>query len=148
MLWRKVLDMGVTPFLVKIAHIIAIHKGDHRGLAANYQPIALTSHLIKLFEKVLRNKIVSFLEENSLLNPSQHGFRRGRSCLSQLLDHYDKILSMLEQGQNVDVIYLDFAKAFDKVDHQIVLQKWSYLELEVNFFNGSSHSYLREPKMS
>ena len=47
------------------------------------------------------------------MNPAQHGFRQGRSCLSQLLEHYDNILKILEEGGNADVIYLDFAKAFD-----------------------------------
>ena len=51
-----------------------------------------------------------------MLNPSQHGFRAGRSCLSQLLSHFETITKILEDGDNVDVIYLDFAKAFDKVD--------------------------------
>ena len=58
---------------------------------------------------------------------SQHGFRGGRSCLSQLLSHYDKIIEILASGSNVDTIYLDFAKAFDKVDHGIVLKKLSLL---------------------
>ena len=57
------------------------------------------------------------------MNENQHGFRPGRSCLTQLLSHHDNIISLLEQGNNVDVVYLDFAKAFDKVDHKIVLAK-------------------------
>jgi len=126
-LWRDLLDFGITPAILKLGHIIPIHKGDHRGLAQNYRPIALTSHLIKLFEKVLRNKIVQYLEENNLLNNSQHGFRQRRSCLSQLLAHYDKIISLMEQGLNVDTVYLDFSKAFDKVDHLIVIEKLSLL---------------------
>ena len=126
-LWRACLDQGVTPASLKIAHIIPIHKGGHQGLAVNYRPIALTSHIIKIFEKVLRNKLVPYLESNNLFNPTQHGFRLGRSCLSQLLEHYDSILRMLEKGLGVDTIYLDFAKAFDKVDHQIVLEKLSIL---------------------
>ena len=85
--------------------------------------MALTSHLIKIFEKVVRKNIVSFIEENNLYNASQHGFRSGRSCLSQLLEHYDKTLQQLEQGFNVDTIYLDFSKAFDKVDHNILIMK-------------------------
>jgi ribonuclease P/MRP protein subunit RPP40 len=56
------------------------------------------------------------LEDNHLMNDNQHGFRPGRSCLTQLIEHYDHILYHLEKGSNVDVIYLDFAKAFDKVD--------------------------------
>ena len=131
-LWRKALDLGTTPSLLKLSHIIPIHKGDHRGVAANYRPIALTSHFVKLFEKVLRNKLVTYLEDNNLLNPSQHGFRRGRSCLSQLLAHYDQILTLLEQGMNVDTIYLDFAKAFNKVDHRIILAKLSLLGIGGN----------------
>ena len=57
------------------------------------------------------------------MNPNQHGFRSGRSCLSQLLEHHNKILEDLEKPNNVDVIYIDFAKAFDKVDHDILLNK-------------------------
>ena len=126
-LWRDCLDKGVTPAKLKEAHIIPIHKGGSQGVAANYRPIALTSHLIKIFEKVMRNKIVSFFQDHDLFNDSQHGFTLGRSCLSQLLAFHDKILSVLEQGLNVDTVYLDFAKAFDKVDHRIVLKKLSIL---------------------
>ena len=57
------------------------------------------------------------------MNPKQHGFRSGRFCLSQLLEHHNKILEELEKLNNVDVIYLDFAKAFDKVDHGILLNE-------------------------
>ena len=56
------------------------------------------------------------------MNPKQHGFRSGRSCLTQVPEHH-KILEELEKSNNVDVIYLDFAKAFDKVDHVILLNK-------------------------
>ena len=126
-LWRKCLDRGITPIKLKEAHIIPIHKGGHQGLAANYRPVALTSHLIKIFEKVIRKYIVKFLEETDKLNDGQHGFRAGRSCVSELLSHYDTIVNILESGSNVDTIYLDFAKAFDKVDHGIVLKKLSLL---------------------
>ena len=140
-LWRKSLDMGTTCSPTQRTHIIPIHKGDHKGLASNYRPIALTSHISKIFEKVLRNKIVHYMESNNLFNLSQHGFRQGRSCLSQLLCHYEKILSLLEQGLNVDTIYLDFAKAFDKVDHKIILEKLALLGIGGNILNWI-HSFL------
>ena len=126
-LWRDCLDRGITPVKFKEAHVIPVHKGGHQGVAANYRPIALTSHLIKVFEKVVRNKLVEFFDENNLFNSSQHGFRAARSCLSQLLDYHDKIVGLLERGLNVDSVYLDFAKAFDKVDHRILLTKLSAL---------------------
>ena len=123
LIWRKSLDEGVVPQMLKTANVIPIHKGGSRGVPKNYRPIALTSHLIKIFEKVLRSKIVQYMELHKLFNPNQHGFRFGRSCLSQLIAHYDTILSLLEQDVNVDVIYIDFAKAFDKVDFMVTLQK-------------------------
>ena len=59
---------------------------------------------------MIRKHIVKYLETNNLLNQGQHGFRSGRSCLTQLIDHYDRVLHQCETGANVDVIYLDFAK--------------------------------------
>ena len=98
------------------SNVIPVYKGGCRGTPKNYRPVALTSHLIKVFEKVIRKKVVEYMESYQLFNPSQHGFRSSRSCLSQLISHYDRILELLENGDNVDVIYLDFAKAFNKVD--------------------------------
>ncbi|KAK8722780.1 hypothetical protein OTU49_012036 [Cherax quadricarinatus] len=63
------------------------------------------------------------MDSQNLHNPGQHGFRAGRSCLSQLLDHYDMALDALEENQNADVIYTDFAKAFDKCDHGVIAHK-------------------------
>ena len=56
-------------------------KGGSNGIASQYRPVALTSHIIKLFEKIVRKNIVGFMEENDLFNSTQHGFRIGRSCL-------------------------------------------------------------------
>ncbi|KAK3893477.1 hypothetical protein Pcinc_002696 [Petrolisthes cinctipes] len=64
-----------------------------------------------------------FLEETDMMNNNQHGFRAGCSCLTQLLAHYEKVLTSLENNKDVDVVYLEFAKAFDKVDHGILLHK-------------------------
>ena len=80
--------------------------------------------MIKIFERVVKKQVVTHLEENNILSSTQHGFRQGRSCLTQLLHHYDNILQNLCDDQTVsDVLYLDFSKAFDKVDHQILLYK-------------------------
>ena len=123
LIWRRSLDTGEIPLILKTANIIPIYKGGSRGEPANYRPVALTSHLIKVFERVVRKHIVDYMEENNLFNPGQHGFRSGRSCLSQLIAHYDHVTQLLENNQNADVIYLDFAKAFDKVDFLVTMKK-------------------------
>eukprot|EP00794_Sanderia_malayensis_P005009 gene5009-5667_t len=114
MIWRESMNTGTIPSLCKFASIIPIHKGKSKAEAKNCRPVALTSLLIKLFEKVVRKHIVSFMNENQLFNKLQHGFRSGRSCLSQLICHFDRITSVLEDGKFADLIYLDSAKAFDK----------------------------------
>ena len=123
LIWRKSLKTVEIPESCKTATITPIRKGKSRAVPKNYRPVALTSHLIKVFEKVLRQRVVCYMEKHILFNKSQHGFRGGRSCLSQLLSHFDVITATLEKGQGVDVIYLDFAKAFDKLDHHITLLK-------------------------
>ena len=108
------LKTGEIPTDLKRAIITPIYKGGSRNIPKNYCSVALTSHLINVHQ---------FLETHQKMNPKQHGFRTGRSCLSQLLEHHNKILEELEKSNNVDVIYLDFAKAFDKVVHCILLNK-------------------------
>ena len=78
------------------------------------------------------------MNDKDLFNKNQHGFRSGRSCLSQLLEQFDLILNILDDDANADVIYLDFSKAFDKVDHQIVLQKIKQLGI-----TGNIHHWLK-----
>ena len=82
------------------------------------------------------------MNDHNLFNENQHGFRSGRSCLSQLLEHFDTILNIIEDNNNADVIYLDFAKAFDKVDHTIVLNKIKSLGITGQIYNWLE-SFLR-----
>ena len=123
LLWKESIRSSKIPESMKMGLIIPVFKSGDRCEARNYRPVTLTSHLIKVVERVIVEKLVAFLEENNLFNERQHGFRSNRSCLSQLMDHYQHILNILEEGGTAEVIYLDFAKAFDKVDHGILVRK-------------------------
>ena len=106
-----------------------MHKGGVKSNPANYRPVALTNHLTKIFERIIKKSLVKYLESNEIMNPTQHGFRQNRSTISQILTFYEDIISKLENGDEVDAIYLDFSKAFDKVDHNILLQKLKQLKI-------------------
>ena len=99
------MDCGIVPQKMKLSKVVPIFKGGDKGDPSNYRPISLTSHISKVFEKIVVRRLVSYLEDLQLFNKSQHGFRSGRSCLSQLLEHYLTILSKLEKGEEVDIIY-------------------------------------------
>ena len=123
MIWRKSLDTGQMPEGINVAFITPIFKGGEKCEPGDYRPIALTSHLTKVFERVVRKEIIRHLAANHLLNSTQHGFVSKRSCLTQLVEYYSNILNLLEKHGTVDAIYLDFAKAFDKCDHGVILHK-------------------------
>lgn len=122
-LYRNSLDKGIIPQILKYAKITPIYKGGSKSQAQNYRPVALTSHIMKILEKIIVMDVGKYLEDNDKMNEDQHGFRMGRSCLTQLLNHHEKIINALAKDKVVDVVYLDFAKAFDKVDHGILLHK-------------------------
>ena len=127
---RTSLDETDVPLILRLALIAPIYKGGDRSSPAEYRPIALTSHLCKIIEKVIRRYLVKHLEDAGLIDDAQHGSRPGRSTLSQLLSQHDKVLDMLLQGMNVLILYLDFSKAFDKVDLGLLINKVKDLGIE------------------
>ena len=139
LLWQASLDSGKMPEGTLLAYITPILKTVDRSEPANYRPVALTNHMTKIFERVLRREITAHLEAEGLLNKTQHGFRNRHSTITQLLTYYDSILALMEGGDPVDAIYLDFAKAFDKVDHHILLKKVEGLGI-----TGKLHSWIAE----
>ena len=123
-LFIQSLESGIIPEWLKRAAIVPIYKSGDKSLPSNYRPISLTPILMKISERVIRKQVTQFLTERGYLNSSQHGFREGRSCLSALLSVYDDLMLMFtESSCRIDMIYLDFSKAFDKVDHGVLLHK-------------------------
>ena len=120
LLWKKSFDEGVIDQCFLSQLIAPVFKTGSHFESANYRPISLTSHIIKIFERVVQKKIVEYLENNALLNHNQHGFRKGFSCLSELLAHFNDVIDNMANGSSTDTIYLDFSKAFDRVDHDSV----------------------------
>jgi len=105
------------------AQVTPIFKKGSKRQCANYRPVSLTVILCKVLESFIRDEIMQHMESNDLFAPHQHGFRSKRSCVTQLLEVVDHWSEVIEQGGKLDCIYLDFAKAFDTVPYQRLLQK-------------------------
>ena len=129
-IFNKSLKESRVPSDWKEANVCPIFKKGSRSQPGNYRPVSLTSQICKLCESILRDKMVQYIESNGLIQDSQHGFRRGRSCLTNLLIFLDKVTRDVDEGRDVDAIYLDFAKAFDKVPHQRLLVKLRNLGID------------------
>ena len=123
MLFNKSIREGVVPIDWKTARVSALHKKGDRSLPSNYRPVSLTSIVCKLLESIIRDNIESHLKSNNLLSDHQFGFREGRCCTSQLLHALDTWTTSLNNGLDTDIIFLDFAKAFDTVSHNRLLNK-------------------------
>ncbi|KAG6940840.1 hypothetical protein G0U57_011320 [Chelydra serpentina] len=107
-----------------IANVTPTFKKGSRDDPGNYRPVSLTSVPGKLVETIVKNKIVRHIE-HKLLGKSQHGFCKGKSCLTNLLEFFEGVNKHVDKGDPVDIVYLDFQKAFDKVPHQRLLHKLS-----------------------
>ena len=143
LMWNSSLSHGVVPKFYKESRICPVHKKGDKIVPENYRPISLTSHIVKIIERIIRNKIVQYLEANKIISRHQHGFRSGRSTLTQLLAHMDDIFSGLCKNKDTDSIYLDYAKAFDKVDHNILIAKLKLYRLNKKIISWVS-SFLRD----
>ena len=119
------IEEGVVPLEWKEANIIPLFKKGSRSKSENYRPVSLTSVVCKLLERLIKDHLVDFLVKNNLIKPSQHGFLKARSCLTNILCFLEDVTKWVDEGSPVDIIYiyLDFKKAFDKVPHQRLLLK-------------------------
>ena len=107
----------------KLQNISPLFKKGSKDDPGNYRPISLTSVPGKMLESIIADDMMSHLEHNKLILDSQHGFRSGRSCLTNLVDFFHDMFSIYDKSRAVDILYLDFRKAFDKVPHKRLMAK-------------------------
>ncbi|CAM5115928.1 unnamed protein product [Natator depressus] len=117
--WRS----GEVPDHWKKANVVPVFKKGREEDPGNYRPVSLTSVPGKIMEQVLKESILKNLEERKVIRNSQHGFTKGKSCLTNLIASYDEITGSVDEGKALDVLFLDFSKAFDTVSHSILASK-------------------------
>ena len=140
------LEEGIVPLEWKEANIIPLFKKGSRNKSENYRPVSLTSVICKLLERLIKDHLVDFLANNKLINPSQHGFLKARSCLTNMLCFLENVTKWLDEGSPVDIIYFDFKKAFDKVPHQRLLLKLKAHGIGNGMINWIENGLLIEDK--
>jgi hypothetical protein len=117
---------GEIPSDWRDAHIVPVFKKGEKHLPSNYRPISLASIVCKVLEHIIHSNIMSHFDQYNILIDKQHGFRRNRSCETQLVTTIQKIAQNLTSKGQVDVILFDSAKAFDKVPHRRLLHKLKF----------------------
>ena len=138
-IFQQSMDTGTMPEDWKKAKVIPIFKKGAKGKAENHRPVSLTCTVCKLMESIIREKITDHLNFNSLLNKSQHGFMKSRSCQTNLLEFMDFVTEKIDNGESVDIVYLDYSKAFDKISHQKLITK-----LKAHGISGKVADWVKE----
>ena len=152
-IFRLSYDRGEIPDDWREANVVPIYKKGDRSTPANYRPISLTC--CKLMEHVLASNIMRFGDRNNIIFPLQFGFQKNMSCEQQLLGFVSDLHNNLDEGNQTDVLIMDFSKAFDKVGHQRLLRKLDYygvrgknLRWIQNFLHRRSQRVVLEGKKS
>jgi hypothetical protein len=121
--FTKSMEEGVVPADWRDANVSPIFKKGAKSSPSNYRPVSLTSVSCRVMESLIRDAMTSHLTANKLINKSQHGFVKDRSCVTNLLEFLEQATTVVDGGAGFDIIYLDFAKAFDKVPIKRLLKK-------------------------
>ena len=132
-IFKKSFETGHVPLDWKTANIVPIYKKGSKTDPANYRPVSLTSVPCKIMESFIKEALLKHLNQFNMISQLQHGFIEGKSCLTNLLESLECWTKALDEGYGVDVLYLDYRKAFDSVPHKRLLQK-----LTLYGINGST----------
>jgi ribosomal protein S18 len=131
-------EQGVFPKSMKTAKVVPIFKSGSKTDVANYRPISLLASFSKIYEKLMHRRITEFMEANNSIFDMQYGFRRGRSCEHALLKAQSVLLDSLGKNEISLLLLIDFSKAFDMVDHTILLEKLAHYGIR-----GVAHDWLK-----
>ena len=122
-IFNRCILLGVYPSLLKTAKVIPLYKKGQLDERSNYRPISLLMHLNKIFEKVIHQRLYNFLRKFDVLDRNQYGFRKKHSTASAIYDLIENKLKNLDGNLNICALYMDLSKAFDTVNHKILLEK-------------------------
>ena len=139
------IKQGIFPEELKMAKVIPIYKSDDKQLIQNYRPISVISYFSKVFEKIMYNHVIDFLEHNNILYDFQFGFRKHHSANHAIITMVEKVSNGLDTGKIVVCVFLDLKKAFDTVNHDILLKKIYAYGLRGNIYDWFK-SYLKNRK--
>ncbi|XP_045460873.1 uncharacterized protein LOC123671201 [Harmonia axyridis] len=120
------MEQGIFPQELKIARVVPVHKKDDVDEEGNYRPVSILPIISKVFEEILRKRLLSFLDEHSCISDSQHGFRSKRSTTSAIVELIAGVTEALDHHLHPEILALDLSKAFDCVDREILLEKMEY----------------------
>ena len=129
------------PDNVKIAKVIPIFKQGSSSLCDNYRPISVLPVLSKVFEKCIYNQLISYFLSENIITPTQYGFKPGSTTVDCLVDLIEEVSTSLDKGDYAVSIFLDLSKAFDTVNHSILLSKLSFYGIQ-NLISTSSNRVL------
>ena len=138
LLFNKSLDQGVFPSALKVSKIIPIHKDDSLFEMSNYRPISLLPIFSKILEKLMYARVIDFIKKYKILYENQYGFQKGLSTEFAINSLLNNIVECLENKEVGFCILLDFAKAFDTVNHEILLDKLDYYGIR-----GTAHKWFK-----
>ena len=116
-IFQASLDQGQAPDDWRLAYVTPLFKKGDKSRASNYRPVSLTSLCCKVVDHIIHSQVINHLEANNILVDEQHGFRKRRSCESQLITTVNDLAEGLNNKEQNDAITQDFSKAFDKVLH-------------------------------